>query len=96
MSGKLSISGDGEDWHVFGRTPRDLFFTARDLDDLREGITRTDIDPFKFQLAPVVDKEAFLNGLSLSQEQVQAAAAGRMHQVPVQRSGSFLGKLFGR
>jgi hypothetical protein len=78
---------------------RDLFFAARDLDDLRAGIkaAKTDIDTFKLQLAPVGDKEPFLNGLSLSQEQIQAAAAaGRVHEVPVQRNGGFLGKLFGR
>jgi hypothetical protein len=178
MSGKLSISGDDDDWQVFGKTPagghetlfrsrtanssvrtyalenqmmrvrcvlrddqvrgdgmpkstrdldvyedrllgalsvanaevyliavvtgdghRDLFFAARDLDDLRAGIkaAQTDIDTFKLQIAPVGDKEAFLKGLSLSQEQLQAAAnAGRVHEVPVQRSGGFLGKLFGR
>ena len=84
------VTGDGN---------RDLFFTARDLDDLRAGIKKaqTEIDTFKLQLAPVGDKEAFLSGLSLSEEQIQAAAAaGRVHEVPVQRSGGFLGKLFGR
>ena len=84
------VTGDGN---------RDLFFTARDLDDLRAGIkaAQTSVDTFKLQLAPVGDKEAFLNGLSLSQEQIQAAAAaGRVHEVPGQRSGGFLGKLFGR
>jgi Family of unknown function (DUF695) len=84
------VTGDGN---------RDLFFAARDLDDLRAGIkaAQTDIDTFKLQLAPVGEKEAFLNGLSLSQAQIQAAAkAGRVHEVPVQRSGSLLGKLFGR
>lgn len=84
------VTGDGN---------RDLFFTARDLDDLRAGIkaAQTDVDTFKLQLAPVGDKEPFLNGLSLSQDQIQAAAAaGRVHEVPVHRSGGFLGKLFGR
>jgi hypothetical protein len=84
------VTGDGN---------RDLFFTARDLDDLRAGIkaAQTDVNTFKLQLAPVGEKEAFLTGLSLSQDQVQAAAAaGRVHEVPVQRSGGLLGKLFGR
>jgi hypothetical protein len=178
MSDKLSISGEGEDWQVFGKTPpggrqtlfrsragspavhayaldnqmmrvrcvlrddqvrddgmpastkdvdnyedrllgaladanaevyliaavtgdgnRDLYFTARDLDDLRAGIkaAKTDIDTFKLQLAPVGDRAAFLKVLSLSQDQVRAAAAaGRVHGVPVQRSGGLLGKLCGR
>jgi hypothetical protein len=84
---------------VTGEGNRDLFFAARDLDDLRAGIkaAQTDIDTFKLQLAPVGDKEAFLKGLSLSNEQVQAAAAaGRVHELPTQRGGGFLGKLFGR
>jgi hypothetical protein len=84
------VTGDGN---------RDLYFIARDLDDLRAGIkaAQTDVDTFKLQLAPVGDKEAFLKGLSLSQDQVQAAAAaGRVHEVPVQRSGGLIGKLFGR
>ena len=84
---------------VTGEGNRDLYFTARDLDDLRAGIkaAQTDIDTFKLQLAPVGDKPAFLKGLSLSQEEVQAAtAAGRVHEVPTGRSGGLLGKLFGR
>ncbi len=83
---------------VTGEGNRDFFFIARDLDDLRAGIkaAQTDVDTFKLQLAPVGDKQVFLNGLSLSQDQIQAAAAaGRMHEVPV-KSGGFLGKLFGR
>lgn len=83
------VTGDGN---------RDLFFAARDLDDLRAGIKAAENAPtISLQFAPVGDKEAFLNGLSLSQDQIQAAAAaGRVHEVPVQRSGGFLGKLFGR
>ena len=84
---------------VTGEGNRDLFFAARDLDDLRAGIkaAQTDVDTFKLQLAPIGDKEAFLTGLSLSNQQLQAAAAaGRVHAVPVQRSGGLLGKLFGR
>jgi len=83
------VTGDGN---------RDLFFMARDLDDLRTGIKAalTSVDTFKLQLAPVSDKEPFLKGLSLSQDQIQAAAAaGRVHEVPVS-SGGLLGKLFGR
>ena len=84
---------------VTGEGNRDLYFAARDLDNLRAGIkaARTDIDTFKLQLAPVGDKVPFLDALSLSQDQVQAAAAaGRVHELPAQRSGGLLGKLFGR
>lgn len=84
---------------VTGEGNRDLFFAARDLDQLRAGINaaRTSIDTFKLQLAPVEQKEAFLDALSLSREQVQAAAAaGRVHNVSTLRSSGFLGKLFGR
>jgi len=83
---------------VTGGGNRDLYFAARDLDDLRAGIkaAKTDIDTFKLQIAPISDKEPFLNGLSLSQDQLQAAAAaGRVHEVPAKRSG-LLGKLLGR
>jgi hypothetical protein len=83
------VTGDGN---------RDLFFMARDLDDLRAGIkaAQTSVDTFKLQLAPVGDREPFLKGLSLSQDQIQAAAAaGRVHEVPLS-SGGLLGKLFGR
>ena len=77
------VTGDGN---------RDLFFAARDLDDLRNGIkaAQTSIDTFKLQIAPVGEKEAFLKGLSLSPEEERVAIAR-------QRSGSggFLGKLFG-
>ena len=85
---------------VTGEGNRDLFFTARDLDDLRAGIkaaAKAGVDTFKLQLAPVADKEPFLDDLSLSQEQIEAAAAaGRVREVPIPRSGGFLGKLFGR
>jgi len=85
---------------VTGEGNRDLFFAARDLDDLRAGIkaARTDIDTFKLQLAPVGDgKDAFLDALSLSEVQVQAAAAaGRVHHISTLSRGGFLGKLFGR
>jgi Family of unknown function (DUF695) len=84
---------------VTGEGNRDLFFTMRDPDDLRAGIkaAKTDSATFKLQLAPVGDdKAAFLDALSLSEHQVQAAAAaGRVHNVSKPGSG-FLGKLFGR
>lgn len=86
-----SITGDGT---------RDLFFAMRDPDDLRAGIkaAKTDVDTFKLQLAPVGDDKAgFLDALSLSEEQVHAAAsAGRVHDVSKLGGGGFLGKLFGR
>ena len=86
-----SVTGDGN---------RDLFFAMRDPDDLRAGIkaAKTDIDTFKLQLAPLGDsKAAFLDGLSLSEEQVQAAAAaGRVHDISKLGGGGFLKKIFGR
>ena len=83
------VTGDGN---------RDLFFLARDLDDLRAGIkaAQTDVDTFKLQLAPVGDIPPFMTMLTLSVEQEQAAfEAGRVHGVPAQ-GGGLLGKLFGR
>ena len=83
---------------VTGEGNRDLFFAARDLDDLRSAIkaAKTSIDTFKHQIAPVGDKEAFLKGLTLSPEQERTAfEEGRVHQVPPP-GGGFLGKLFGR
>lgn len=83
------VTGDGN---------RDLFFAARDLDDLRSGIrASTSADTIKLQLAPIGEKEAFLKGLSLSPEQTRAAIEqGRVHQVPSSSGGRFFGKLFGR
>ena len=84
---------------VTGEGNRDLFFAARDLDDLRAAIKAadTDIDTFKVQYAAISDIPPFLNMLTLSIEQEQAAqAAGRFHGVPVDRKGNLLGKLFGR
>lgn len=84
------VTGDGN---------RDLFFAARDLDELRSAIkaAKTSIDTFKLQIAPVGDKEAFLKSLTLSPEQEQTAfKEGRVHQVPLPSGGGFLGKLFGR
>ena len=87
-----SITGDGT---------RDLFFTMRDPDELRAGIkaAQTDIDTFKLQLAPLPDDKAdFLDALSLSADQVQAAReAGRTRDVStIGRGPGLLGKLFGR
>jgi hypothetical protein len=80
------VTGDGN---------RDLFFTARDLDDLRAAIkaAQTDIDTFKLELAPVNEKTRFLEMLSLSQEELRGAT---FKGVPAKRSGGLLGKLFGR
>lgn len=85
-----SVTGDGN---------RDLFFAARDLEDLRAVIKgmNTTIDTFKLQLAPVAEKEQFLDTLSLSAEQVQAAAAaGRIHEMPQLNRGGLLRRLFRR
>ncbi len=84
------VTGDGN---------RDLFFAARDLDDLRAAIkaAKTSVDTFKLQIAPVGDKEVFLKNLTLSPEQERAAfEQGRVHQVPLPSGGGFFGKLFGR
>ena len=85
---------------VTGEGNRDLFFAARDLDDLRAGVNAarlSSVDTFKLQLAPIKDNEQFLDFLSLSEEQVQAAAAaGRVHDVSKLGGGGFLRKLFGR
>jgi hypothetical protein len=82
------VTGDGN---------RDLFFVARDLDELRAGIKAAENAPtISLQFAPVGDREAFLKMLTLSEEQEQEAiAAGRVHGVPT-GSGGILGKLFGR
>jgi len=84
---------------VTGEGNRDLFFAARDLDDLRAAIkaSDSDIDTFKVQYAAISDVPPFLKMLTLSVEQERAAAeAGRVHGVPVDRKGNLLGKLFGR
>jgi hypothetical protein len=77
------VTGDGN---------RDLYFAARDLDELRAGIkaAKTDVDSFSLQLAPIGDKEPFLKMLSLSPEQQRAAMAKQ------QPAGGLMGKLFGR
>ncbi len=76
---------------------RDMFFAARDLDDLRAGIkAATNAPTITLQLAPVREKAPFLKLLTLTPEMEQAAfAAGRAHGVPVGKGG-VLGRLFGR
>jgi len=80
---------------VTGEGNRDLFFAARDLDDLRAAIkaSDSDIDTFKVQYAPIGDIPPFLNMLTLSEEDLAKAT---YHGVPVDRSGGLLGKLFRR
>jgi hypothetical protein len=84
-----AVTGDGN---------RDLFFAARDLDDLRAGIKAAENAPtISLQFAPVGDAPAFLKMLTLSKEQERAAfEAGRVHEVPVKSGGGLLGKLLGR
>jgi hypothetical protein len=88
---------------VTGEGHRDLFFVARDLDQLRAGLKAAENAPtISLQLAPVGGdaKASFLDQLTLTPEMEQrAAAAGRVHGVPVEGSGKgggLLGKLFGR
>jgi hypothetical protein len=83
---------------VTGEGNRDLFFAARDLDDLRAAIkaSDSDIDTFKVQYAPIADVPAFLNMLTLSDDDLAKAT---FHGVPTQGGsgrGALLGKLFGR
>jgi len=76
---------------VTGEGNRDLFFAARDLDDLRTGIkASTNAETISLKFAPVGEKEAFLEGLCLSPEQERAAIARQQSG-----SGGLLGKLFG-
>ena len=84
---------------VTGEGNRDLYFAARDLDQLRSAIKAADsnIDTFKVQYAAISDSPAFLKMLTLSDDQIKAAQAeGRVHGVPIDRKGNLLGKLFGR
>jgi len=88
---------------VTGEGHRDLFFAARDLDELRAGLKAAENAPtISLQLAPVGGeaKASFLDQLTLTPEMEQRAAAqGRVHGVQVERggkSGGLLGKLFGR
>jgi hypothetical protein len=83
---------------VTGEGNRDLFFAARDLDDLRAAIkaSDSDIDTFKVQYAPIADVPAFLKMLTLSDDDLAKAT---YHGVPTQGGsgrGGLLGKLFGR
>ena len=88
---------------VTGEGHRDLFFAARDLDELRAGLKAAENAPtISLQLAPVGGdaKASFLDQLTLTPEMEQRAAAqGRVHAVEVERGakgGGLLGKLFGR
>ena len=88
---------------VTGEGHRDLFFAARDLDELRAGLKAAENAPtISLQLAPIGGdaKASFLDQLTLTPEMEQRAAAqGRVHGVQVERggkSGGLLGKLFGR
>lgn len=77
---------------------RDLFFAARDLDQLRAGIkAATNAPTITLQFAPVADKAPFLKLLTLTPEMEKAAfAQGRAFGVPTQGGGGFLGKILGR
>ena len=76
---------------VTGEGDRDLFFAARDLDDLRGGIrASTSAETISLKFAPVGEKEAFLKGLCLPPEQERAAITRQQSS-----SGGLLGKLFG-
>jgi hypothetical protein len=102
----LSISGDDDDWQVFGkraaghdllfktcdgRCNRDLFFARGDLDDLRAEIkSSTSAETISLEFSIVSGKQAFLKGLCLSPWQKRAA---RARQQP--GSGNLLGKLLG-
>jgi len=85
---------------VTGEGHRDLFFAARDLDELRAGIKAAENAPtMSLQFAPVADIPTFLKMLTLTPEMEKTAAeAGRLHGVEVDRGGGggFLSKLFGR
>jgi len=88
---------------VTGEGHRDLFFAARDLDELRAGLKAAENAPtISLQLAPVGGdaKASFLDQLTLTPEMEQRAAAqGRVHGVQAERggkSGGLLARLFGR
>jgi hypothetical protein len=84
---------------VTGEGHRDLFFAARDLDELRAGLKAAENAPsISLQFAPVGDIPAFLKMLTLTPEMEQsAAAAGRVHGVEIKSGGGgLLAKLFGR
>jgi hypothetical protein len=84
---------------VTGEGHRDLFFAARDLDELRAGLKAAENAPsISLQFAPVGDIPAFLKMLTLTPEMEQsAAAAGRVLGVEVNSGGGcLLARLFGR
>ena len=85
---------------VTGAGSRDLYFTARDLDDLRCGVNAArleSVETFKLQLAPLTGREEFLDFLSLSEKEVRAAAAaGRTHEASTLSRGGFMAKWFRR
>jgi hypothetical protein len=70
---------------------RDLFFAARDLDDLRAGIKAAANAPtITLQLAPIADKAPYLKLLTLTADMEKAAfAQGRAHPVPIPGRGPF-------
>jgi len=70
---------------------RDLFFAARDLDDLRAGIkAATNAPTITLALAPIADKPPFLKLLTLTAEMEKAAfAQGRAFGIPVPGGGPF-------
>jgi hypothetical protein len=110
MSGKLSISGDDDGWQGFGKTPKGgqqrLFRSRAGWPPVRAYALENHMmrvrcllrrDQVRGDGMQVEQKVGFLDALSLSQEQVQAAAAaGRVHGVSTLRSGGFLGKMFDR
>jgi hypothetical protein len=85
---------------ITGGGNRDLYFTAREVDDLRAGINAarlSTVDSFGLQLAPLKDNEQFLHFLTFSAEEVRdAVAAGRAYDVSELRAGGLFGRLFGR
>jgi hypothetical protein len=85
---------------VTGGGNRDLYLTARDLDDIRTGVNAarvSTVDTFTLQLAPLKENEEFLDFLSLSADEVkEAVSAGRAHHVSDLNARGLFGKLFGR
>jgi hypothetical protein len=62
-----------------GEGNRDLYFTARDGDDLRAAIKAATCDEaIKLQFAPIGDRAAFLKVITLSPEEAQAARGRRV------------------
>jgi hypothetical protein len=91
MIGKLSISGDDDDWQVFGKRPP----AALDRDAFRAGIKASNsADTILLKIAPVGEKEAFFKGPCLSSEEERAAIEKAQQQSG--SGGTILGKQFGR